>query len=210
MLTCCIHSLIFSSALMMTDYVGTWKKMVNSLLNPTINFWRVTEQSINMISLLKLSGSLVTPHQRISFYAWEAVKERTLTIDNLMRKDLTTANRCFLCKCCSESCNHLLLWCPVSYKLWSMVFGLLGISWAVSGSVKTELLAWEGMCNRNKNCRLLSLTIIWVGLFGKRRTIVLWRVKRLILPLSRINDFTFLVLLFQGTTLIIWMTYVIL
>lgn len=49
---------------------------------------------------------------RISFFGWEAAKERILTIDNLMRRGIILTNRCFLCQKDAESTNHLLLWCP--------------------------------------------------------------------------------------------------
>lgn len=104
--------------------------------------------------LMLLLGSL--------FFAREAVKERILTMDNLMKRDVIMANRCFLSKNCSETCNHLLLWCPVTYKLWSLVFGLLGISWAIDGSAMSKLLAWEGLSHRNKCFRLIPLIIFWV------------------------------------------------
>lgn len=79
---------------------------------------------------------------RVSFFAWEASKDCILTIDNLMKRDIILSNRCFLCKNNAESSNHLLLWCPITYKLWTMVYGLLGICWAMAASVKDELFAW--------------------------------------------------------------------
>lgn len=59
------------------------------------------------------------------------------------------ANRCFLCKSEAESCNHILLWCPFSYGLWSSIYGLLGINWVMAGMVKSELIACEGLCKKN-------------------------------------------------------------
>lgn len=84
------------------------------------------------------------------------------TLDNLMKRGLTIANRCYLCKTGPESCNHLLLWCSTSYKLWAMVLGLLGISWVMADSITSELLAWEGLSSRNKLFKLIPLTIFWV------------------------------------------------
>lgn len=59
---------------------------------------------------------------RISFFAWEACKDRILTINNLMTRGIILTNSCFLCKNNTETCNHLLLWCPIMYFLWSMVY----------------------------------------------------------------------------------------
>ncbi|XP_021891966.1 uncharacterized protein LOC110810189 isoform X2 [Carica papaya] len=68
-----------------------------------------------------------------------------LTLDNLMKRGFLLANWCVMCKQNAESCNHLLLWCPVSYELCSMIYKLLGLSWVISVSVKRELLALEGI-----------------------------------------------------------------
>ena len=40
-----------------------------------------------------------------------------------------------MCKCDGESVDHLLLHCSVAYELWSMIFGLFGISWVMPRSV---------------------------------------------------------------------------
>lgn len=52
-------------------------------------------------------------------------------------------NSCFLCKREAETCNHILLWCPEVYKLWTMIYGLLGISWVIVGLVRDAPWAWE-------------------------------------------------------------------
>lgn len=77
--------------------------------------------------------------------SWEAAKEKILTLDNLMRRGIPIANRCYLCKMGPESCNHLLLWCPFSHKLWVMILGLLGLSWVMANIIFGEPLAWEGL-----------------------------------------------------------------
>lgn len=50
-------------------------------------------------------------------------------------------NGCFLCKAGEESCDHILLWCPAVYSIWSTVYGLLGLSWVMAGSGSEELWA---------------------------------------------------------------------
>lgn len=79
-----------------------------------------------------------------------------------MRRDLDLANWYVLCRPNLESYNHLLLWCPVSYDLWSSIRKLLGISWVIAGSVKDEILAWEDLKMNNKWHRLIPLTILWI------------------------------------------------
>lgn len=99
---------------------------------------------------------------RISFFAWEAAKGRILTTDNLMRRGIITVSRCFLCKNSLDSCNHLLLECSITHKLWSTALSLLGLSWVRNDSISSKLFAWEGFGNNRKKFRLISLTIFWV------------------------------------------------
>lgn len=41
-----------------------------------------------------------------------------------------------LCKSATESCNHILFWCPVAYNLWVIIYDLLGINWVITGSMR--------------------------------------------------------------------------
>lgn len=71
-------------------------------------------------------------------------------------------NRCYLCLNAGESCNHLLLGCLMTYELWSMVYGLLGISWVMADTVREKIWAWRGLC-KGKDCiNLIHLIIFWV------------------------------------------------
>ena len=40
-----------------------------------------------------------------------------------------------MCKCNGESVDHLFLHCPAAMDMWSMVFGLFGVSWVIPQSV---------------------------------------------------------------------------
>lgn len=99
---------------------------------------------------------------RIAFFTWEVAKEKMLTLDNLMRRGRILVDRCFLCKCNAESCNHILLWCLFSFNLWSIVYSLFGVNWVIAGSINNELWAWEGFALNNHVTRLIPLIIFWV------------------------------------------------
>lgn len=99
---------------------------------------------------------------RITFFAWEAVQECILTIDKLMRRGHILVSGCYLCMEAVESCNHLLLWCPVTYSLWNIVHSLLGINWIIGGTVKNELWVWDEICKKLKFIKLIPSTIFWV------------------------------------------------
>lgn len=56
-----------------------------------------------------------------------------------------------------QSCNHIILWYPLAYKIWTMNYRLLGNSWLMIGSVREETWAWRGI-SRGKNS---PLWIVW-------------------------------------------------
>ena len=47
-------------------------------------------------------------------------------------------------KCNGESVDHLFLYCMVVMHMWSMVFGLFGVSWVMLQSVMGLLACWQG------------------------------------------------------------------
>lgn len=73
------------------------------------------------------------------FFACEVGTERILTIDNSMKNDRAMANVCYLRKQVTKTYNYLLLWCPIAYSPWSMVYNLLSISWIGADSVREEI-----------------------------------------------------------------------
>lgn len=71
-------------------------------------------------------------------------------------------NGCYMCKDAAETCSHVLLWCLDAYKRWSMVYGLLGISWVMAGMVRDEIWAWKSISRQRKFVDLIPLTIFWM------------------------------------------------
>ena len=72
---------------------------------------------------------------RVAFFVWTAALGKCLTIDNLRKRKVYILDWCYMCKCNSESVNHLFLHCPVASELWDMVFGLFGVNWVMPLSV---------------------------------------------------------------------------
>ena len=60
-----------------------------------------------------------------------------------------------MCKCNSESVNHLFLHSPVASELWDMVFGLFGVNWVMPLSVVGLFACWQG------HFGLLRNGVIW-------------------------------------------------
>lgn len=114
----------------------------------------------------------------------------------------TTFTRLVYRKSNAETCCHILLWCPVTCNLWTLVNGLLEICWSIAVSVKSDLMAWEGLCKKNAFYRLILLS--FSASFGRKETIEFLREKMIILSISRIGDFIILVSFCWDITLIVW------
>ena len=56
-----------------------------------------------------------------------------------------------MCKCNSESVDHLFLHCSVASELWDIFFGLFGVCWVMPMSVVGLFACWQGRfgCHRN-------------------------------------------------------------
>ncbi|RVW53791.1 hypothetical protein CK203_101404 [Vitis vinifera] len=63
---------------------------------------------------------------RTRFFAWEAVWDKISTIDMLMRRGWSMANRCNLCKENEETANHILIHCVRQGILELIVFFVWG------------------------------------------------------------------------------------
>ena len=63
----------------------------------------------------------------------------------------------FMCKSNGELINHLLLNCPIVYKLWSMEFTLFGIYWAMPKTLVELLACWQGNFGHHRN------GVIWMA-----------------------------------------------
>lgn len=79
------------------------------------------------------------------------------TIDKLRRRSKILVNVCYLCKGVDENCNHLLLWCLVAYRIWTMVYSILGISWGFAGSVRDEFWLERGWHVRGSKRKISCL-----------------------------------------------------
>ena len=81
---------------------------------------------------------------KISFFTWEVVWEKILTIDQLQRRGIHLANRGYLCLQYEKLVDHLLLHCLKTHLLWELLFSLFGTTWVMLGSVMDSLLCWRG------------------------------------------------------------------
>ena len=70
---------------------------------------------------------------RVSFFLWTATRDSILTIDNLVKRNLSLVNWCCLCRCDEETVDHLLIHCKFAHGLWSEVFLMFGLQWVMPG-----------------------------------------------------------------------------
>ena len=83
---------------------------------------------------------------------------------------------CCTCKSDEESVDHFLLHCTVAYEMWSMIFGLFGISWVMLRNVLDLLNCWQGRFGRHRNLRVwrvVSHCLMWSAVLRIQRGLLL-------------------------------------
>ena len=81
---------------------------------------------------------------KVAFFSWTASLGKILTTENLWYKGVAVVDWCYMCKKSGELVNHLLLHCPITYELWSMVWALFGLQWVMPHGVSDLFLRWQG------------------------------------------------------------------
>ena len=111
---------------------------------------------------------------KIGVFAWEASWGKVLTMDQLKRRGMTFANRCFMCEEEEETIDHLLIHCKIAKMLWDLILSIVGISWVFPNSVMHTLLAWQGAAvgkKRKKIWLAAPLCLFW-NLWRARNSLV--------------------------------------
>ncbi|WKA03180.1 hypothetical protein VitviT2T_021306 [Vitis vinifera] len=107
---------------------------------------------------------------RTCFFAWEVVWGKISTIDMLMRRGWSMANRCNLCKENEETANHILIHCGKTRDLWNLLFSSFGVVWVLPDSVRNLLLEWKmkGMGKkRSVVWKMAPICLFWC-IWGER------------------------------------------
>lgn len=142
------------------------------------------------------------PSQRnpAAFFAWNATKERILTLDNLMKRGFQLASRCFLCKNCQETSTIV---CAGAHLL--LIFGPWFLGYLVSlGSwlVLCPMKSLPGnICQQEKTAWFSSVDHFLDHMEGKEQK-SFWKKRVWFCIYQRINGPMFSVQLFWGTPLI--------
>jgi hypothetical protein len=82
------------------------------------------------------------------FLVWTTDLGKIVTLDNLRRRNFVVVEWCCMCQKSEESVDHLLIHCEVSRELWSSIFNLFGVDWAMPRWVKNLLVSLGGQLGR--------------------------------------------------------------
>ena len=99
---------------------------------------------------------------KVGFFAWEASWGRILTLDQIKRRSITLANRCFLCEEEEETVEHLLLNCTKTKVLWNLFLAIVGVQWVFPLSVRGTLLSWHGPFVGKKRLKALMAAPLYL------------------------------------------------
>lgn len=102
--------------------------------------------------------------RRIVFYVWTAAWGRILTIDNLMRHNITLVNWFCMFKYCAESVDHH---CTYATKSWSFIFSSIFfcVCWVMPSNMVDVWPGWKGILGKRGRGRVWDVTIhflLWI------------------------------------------------
>ena len=83
-------------------------------------YYHSVSSSIGISFPWKMVWQLKVP-PRVAFFSWTAALGKILTIDNLQKMHFVVLEWCFMCKRCGESVDHLFLYYPIAFEMWSMI-----------------------------------------------------------------------------------------
>ena len=123
-------------------------------------------KSIMILVGLK-NGLKVWPPQ-LTYIFWILLKDKILTMDNLLKRGFNIVNRCYLCKNDAKSINHMTMHCSHTNRLWERVCGLLNIAWVFPTTIQHFFSGWKAPSNNALILRLWDLfSHSFAGLFGR-------------------------------------------
>lgn len=100
-----------------------WTPSSTGNFRATSFYWYLTKEEAKESNFLLEQIWKVNAPSRVASFAWEASCGCMLTIAKLMRRGRIMVSWCCLYKRAEETCDHILLRCPIAYSLWALAYG---------------------------------------------------------------------------------------
>ncbi|EEE53511.1 hypothetical protein OsJ_36687 [Oryza sativa Japonica Group] len=142
----------------LVDYLALWDELqLVSLQSGEADsvLWRFSANGVFSASSayeFLFSTSIKCPHgeliwktkapARVRFFLWLAVKGRCLTADNLSKRGWPHDPTCLLCQSAPEDCNHLLVKCPFTNRVWQQLKAWVNVTFPLPAQLGMELADW--------------------------------------------------------------------
>nr|XP_033510409.1 uncharacterized protein LOC104090014 isoform X2 [Nicotiana tomentosiformis] len=79
---------------------------------------------------------------KVTCFTWLSLNGACVTQGNLIKRNITLVNRCYMCQQQSESVNHLFLHCSVAKEIWNFFYTIFGLKWVMPQSTKQAFESW--------------------------------------------------------------------
>lgn len=118
------------------------------------------------LSVAKWLWKIAIP-SKLQFFGWLAWQGRVKTTAFLHRIGMLPADASTLCVFCRsevESVSHVLLHCPLVWKVWAAMLSWWDVCWATLSSIVALLQWWSGIRFKKKVLyiwKIVPLVVLW-------------------------------------------------
>ncbi|KAF5180733.1 hypothetical protein FRX31_029662 [Thalictrum thalictroides] len=155
------------------DDMWRWKEGNHGVFSVRSMYKLLREQSSmhNQVTNVTFPASLIWNQNmpaKVKFFFWTVMHNRTLTVDNLIRRGSLLSPVCSPCGCINESITHLFLHCTVSLRIWKEMTIPVAATYQQLFAVDSVLLwlqNWKGGHQQEWAARLWKLlpyATIWI------------------------------------------------
>ena len=83
-----------------------------------------------------------------------------------------------MCRCSGETVAHLLLYCDVSYVLWSKSLGVFGVQWVIPATIADLLFGWWNWLGKILPTFGMLFLCVLCGPCGRNKISILLKTRR--------------------------------
>lgn len=131
--------------------------------------WEQTTNALNPIGpKCMLIWKNVCPH-KVEIFTWQALQEKIATGSELIKRNILQqgvdlVGLCPLCQSEVETAVHLLVHCPITWKVWSLIMKWWGLMWVCPSNLYMLMCWWSSFFFKNveKTCWDISFyAVLW-------------------------------------------------